>query len=312
AWVKDQERWKDVPMAQAGAGAAKLSTDGKMRVARQYLALRQWKEAGALLAGMDTRAAAYLAAQARAGVEESTDTAKLAALYSGLIDRFDGRDGKPAEVAVLDWILALHKADAAAALPYINGLPALLERLERSPDAAAEGYAKVDILYQAATDMGEAGQDVLATGLFYRAAKLYGEMADKAARPELAKGLRLSQGRCLAGARRYSEAEAVYAGLAEKFPGEYAFHRSYAGILFKLKKYPDALREASLSEKLSYGPIHAQIVMFKARIQLEMKDRSAAMGTLRDAIAAAEVRGKEAEGELLGLKKYLKGIESGK
>lgn len=310
AWLADQQRWKAVPIAAAEAGAAKLDEAGRLRLARQYLTLENWKEARAVLAGLDTRAAAYLDAQARVKEEKSTDTVKLAALYGGLINRFDGRDGQPAEAAVLDWVSALYQADPKAAKPYIDGLDGLIDRLNASKDAAAEGYGPEDVLFGAASDMDDAGLDALAAGLYGRAAQVYGGLADKAPRPELAKGLRISQARCLAGARRYKEAAEVYAGLTEKFPGEYAFHRSYAAALLKLKEYPEALKEASLAERLSYGDIHSQIVTLKAKIQAAMGDKPAAAATLRAAIAAAEAPGVLSAGSTGGMKNYLKELET--
>jgi thiol-disulfide isomerase/thioredoxin len=310
AWLGDQQRWKDTPIAAAEAGAAKLDAAGKLRLARQYLALEKWGEARAVLAGLDTRAAAYMDAQARVKEEKSTDTVKLSALYRGLIDKFDGRDGQPAEASALDWVSALYQADPKAAKPYVDGLDGLIDRLNASKDVAAEGYGPEDVLFGAATAMDDAGLSDLAAALYVRASKAYEALADKAARPELAKGLRISQARCLAAAGRYAEAAPVYAGLTEKFPGEYAFHRSYASVLLKLKKYPEALAEASLAEKLSYGDIHAQIVTLKAKVQAEMGDKPAAEATLRAAIASAEAPG--AGGPTGSLKKYLKELEAQK
>jgi thiol-disulfide isomerase/thioredoxin len=309
AWIGEQERWKDMPLAKAEAGAAGLDEAGRLRLARQYVALEKWEKARAVLSGVNTRAAAYLNEQALVGSEKSTDTVKLSALYRGAISRFDGHDGQPAEGAVLDWIAALYKADPAAAKPYIAGLDGLITRLDASPEAAAEGYGPEDVLFEAASDMADSGQDGLAVSLFGRAAKAYGDLAVKAPRPGLAKGLRLSQARCLAAAGRYDEAAAVYAGLVEIFPGEYAFHRSYASILLKLKKYPEALKEASLAERLSYGDIRYSIISLKAKIQAEMGDKPAAAATLRGAIAAAGTSG---EKETAGLRKYLTELEGGK
>jgi thiol-disulfide isomerase/thioredoxin len=311
AWIAEQKRWKDVPVAVAEAGAAKLDEAGRMRLARQYVTLEKWKEARAVLAGLNTRAAAYLDAQAQVKEEKSTDTVKLAALYRGLIDRFDGHDGQPAEASVLDWIAALYKADHKAAKQYMDGINGLISSLNSSTDAAAEGYGPEDILYGAATAMDDADRGDLAAPLYVRAAAVYGGLADKALRPELAKGLRLSQARCLVSAGKDEAAAAVYAGLVRKFPAEYAFHRSYANVLSRLNKYPEAISEVSLAEKLSYGDIHSQIVMLKARIQAKSGDKSGAAATLRAAIAAAEVPG-SSDAASGGMKKYLKELESAK
>lgn len=310
AWLAEQERWRGLPLAKAEAGIAGLDEAGRLRLARQYMVLEKWKEARSVLAGIGTRAAAYLDAQAMAKEETSTDTARLSALYSGLLERFDGRDGQPAEASSLEWISALHKADPAAAKPYIDGLNGLIASLISSKDAAAEGYGPEDVLYGAASAMDDAGRADLAAPLYARAAGAYGELADKAPRAGLAKGLRLSQGRCLAAAGQYEAAAAVYSGLAGKFPAEYAFHRSYAGVLLKMKKYPEALREARLAERLSYGDIHSQIVLLRARIQAESGDRAGAVKGLRAAIAAAEKPGSE-DGPAGGMKKYLKELEPG-
>jgi len=304
AWLADQSRWKDLPLAKAEAGAAPDAA-ARLRLARQYLVLEKPEKARALLAGLDTRAAVYLDAQALVQQEKSTDTAKLSGLYRGLIERFDGQDGQPAEGAVLEWIGALHKADPQAAKPYVEGLDGIINALNASGDAAAEGYGPEDVLYAAAVSMDDAGLGDLAAALYVRAAGAYGGLAGKAPRPELAKGLRLSQARCLAAAKSYAAAADIYAGLTAEFPGEYAFHRSYAGLLLKLKKYPQALEEASLAEKLSYGDIHSQIVVLKARIQAEMGDKPGALATLRAAITAAEAPGATGAGPTGAIKKYL-------
>jgi len=284
SWLKEQEGWKEQPIEKARAAAASLDEAGKLRVAKDYMGAGKWAEARRTLAGMNTRTAAYLDAQARLRAEDSTDTVKMTGLYRSLIERFDGHDGLDAEGAVLDWIAALQKLDPAAAKPYIGGLDALIERLKISKDAEAEGYSLTDILYQAAAAMADAGLPGLSKDLYGRAALAYGELAGKAARPDLAKGLRMSEARCLMGAKRYQDAADVYGALVEKFPAEYAFHRSYANALLELKKYPEALKEASLAAELSYGDIHTSVVILKAKIQLAQKDREGAVKTLKDAL----------------------------
>ena len=288
AWVKDQELWKDQPIAKVKAEVASLDEAGRLRVAKEYLGGEKWAEARKALAGMNTRAAAYLDAQAQVKETNSTDTAKMAGLYRGLIDRFDGHDGQDAEGTVLDWIAELQKLDPVAAKPYIAGLDALIARLNFSKAAVAEGYDTTDVLYQAATAMEDSGLSELAMDLYGRAALAYAAVADKAAGPELAKGLRMSQARCLMGAKRYAEGAAVYGALAEKFPGEYSFHRSYANALLELKKYPEALKEAGLAAQLSYGDIHSSIVILQAKIELAQKNKAGAIKTLNDELAALD------------------------
>ncbi len=306
AWVKEQEKWKDQPIAKAKAEVSKLDEAGKLRVAKEYMAGEQWGEARKILAGVNTRAAAYLDAQALVHENVSTHTVKMTELYLGLIGRFDGSDGQDAEGAVLDWIAALQKIDPAAAKPYIAGLDALIGRLNVSKDAAAEGYGPEDVLYQAATDMEDAGLKDLATDLYGRAAKAYGGLAAKAAGPELAKGLHMSQARCLMAAGLYAEGAAVYGGLAGQFPAEYAFHRSYAGALLQLKKYPEALEEAKLAARLSYGDIHSSIVILQAKIELAQKDKAGAVKLLNDAVAEADA----AKVSSRGLKEYLEKVKA--
>jgi hypothetical protein len=306
AWIKDQEKWKDQPIEKAKAGVATLDEAGKIRVAKEYMAGENWAEARKLLAGINTRAAAYLAAQAQVQEADSTDTVKMTELYRGLIKRFDGSDGQPAEGAALDWTAALQKIDPAAAKPYIAGLDALVGRLLVSKDAEAEGYGPEDVLYQAAVGMDDAGLKDLAKGFYARAAKAYGGLADRAARPELAKGLRMSQARCLMGAELYADGAAVYGGLAKQFPAEYAFHRSYAGALLQLKKYPEALGEATLAARLSYGDIHFSIVILKARIELAQKNKTGAIKTLDDAVAEADASKLSSR----GLKEYLEKVKA--
>ena len=281
-----------------------------MRVARWYLGGERWAEARAALAGVDTRTAAYLDAQARAKEPASTDTVRLTELYRGFIDRFDGQDGLDAEPAALDWIAALHKINPAAAKPYLAGLDALLGRLKNSRAARDEGYDYTDVLYQAAEVTGEAGLEDLSKDLCGRAALAYADLAAKAARPELAKGLRMTQARCLLGAKRYGEAAAVYAALTEKFPAEYAFHRSYAGALFTLKKYPEALKEAGLAARLSYGDIHTNILVLKAKIELAMEDRTGAIRTINAGLAELGVSTGAPRGAEADFKELLKKAEA--
>ncbi len=307
SWVGEQVRWKDQPIEKAKA-AAGLDEAGRLRIAKNYMAAEKWAEARKALAGINTRSAAYLDAQAQISGAESTETVKMLPLYMGFIDRFDGHDGLPAEGAVLDWIAALHKLNPEAAKPYVSGLDALIERLNNSKDALEEGYAPTDVLYQAATDMDEAGLADLSNGLYIRAAGAYGEQADKAEKPELAKGLRMSQARCLMGAKLYKDAAAVYGGLVEKFPGEYAFHRSYASALLQLKNYPEALKEACLAVDLSYGDIHSSAVILKARIELAQKNKAGALKTIKDALAKLEASKDNSPSASRGLKAYLKDL----
>ncbi len=308
SWIAEQVRWKDQPIEKVKADAAGLDEAGRLRVAKNYMAAEKWAEARKALAGIGTRTAAYLDAQAQISGAESTATAKMLPLYMGFIDRFDGHDGLPAEGAVLDWIAALHKLDPEAAKPYISGLDELIGRLNNSKDALQEGYEPTDVLFQAATDMDEAGLADLSNGLYIRAAGAYGEQADKAEKPELAKGLRLSQARCFMGAKLYKEAAGIYYGLVKRFPEEYAFHRSYAGALLQLKNYPEALREADLAVNLSYGDIHSSAVILKARIELAQKNKAGALKTIRDALAKLEATKDSSPAASRGLKAYLKDL----
>ena len=154
--------------------------------------------------------------------------------------------------------------------------------------------------------MEDAGLKDLAKDLYARAAGVYGGMAAKAAKPELAKGLRMSQARCLMGAELYSEGAAVYGGLAAQFPAEYAFHRSYAGALLQLKKYPEARDEARLAARLSYGDIHSSIVILQAKIELAQKNKAGAIKTLSAGVAEADA----AKVSARGLKEYLEKVEA--
>ncbi len=310
AWIKDQERWKDQPIEKAIAAVASLEEAGKLRVARWYMTGSKWAEARGALSGLNTHAAAYLDAQAQVEENKSTDTVELTGLYCGLIDRFDGKDGLDAEGAVLDWTAALYKLNPAAAKPYIAGLDALIERLKVSKDAVNEGYDYTDVLYQAAVDMDDAGLEDLSKDLYGRAAQAYSDMAVASARADQAKGLRMSQARCLMGAKRYKEAATVYGGLTAKFPEEYAFHRSYSGALLTMKDYPEALKEAGLAARLSYGDIHSSIMVLKAKIELAQKDKAAAIKTLNAALAELAAAGGGARGAESDLRELLKKAEA--
>ena len=313
AWVKKQEAWKDRPIAKAKLSASSLDEAGKLRVAEVYIEEGKWLEARGLLAGLKSRYALYLEACARVKGEEAGDSKNMAALYRELIERFDGRDGQDAITGVTDWIAELHKLDPAAAKPYIDSLETLAERLLRSREAAAEGYIAPDIFVNLAEAMDQAGLSDQARAFYDRASYTYAALAEKAASPELAKGLRMSQGRYLSRVKRYSDAASVYGALAEKFPGEYEFHYSYANALFELKKYSEALREVSSAEKLSYGDIGLHIMLLKARIEMAQKNKAGALKTLREAIAGADLPGDSTlslHRTYQLLKDYLKEVEA--
>ncbi|MCX5792109.1 MAG: thioredoxin family protein [Elusimicrobia bacterium] len=312
-WVKEQERWKWQPIEKATSAAAVLDEAGKVRVARYYMDAENWGEARAALKGARTRYAAYLDAAAQLKTAEASGAAGLTAMYMEFIERFDGRDGQDAESGVMDWIGALCKLAPAAGRPYLEGLDALAGRLQRSGDVLKEGYLAPDILTQLASALDEAGLPEQAAVFNGRAADAYAALAGKAGSAGQAKGLRMSQAKSLMGAGRYEDAAAVYAALAESFPGEYPFHRSYANALLKLKKYPEALKEAALAANLSYGDIKLNVLLTKARIEMAQNDKAAAVRTLRDAMAGADLPGDSklpTHGAYQGLKDYLKEVEA--
>ncbi len=319
AWVKDQRRWKDLPIAEAEAKVSSLDGDGRLRVAKARLGEKEWKAAMDLLSGIKTREAEFLYASAQVSMAEndakkdvkaSTGPASpLVPVYRDAIARFDGSDGKAAEADIMEWVGDLYKLDPAAAKPWLDELPVLVKRFLLSKETAAEGYAPADIYVTVADMLDDAGLSKEAAPYYLEAARDYASQAAKASNPERAKGLRYSQARYLLAAGRTGEAASVYGELARRFPGEYAFHRAYASALTKLGKYPEALREARLAEKLSYGDVRYGIMMQMAKIQLAHEDRPGAVKTLMAALSGAE---SEKSGYASPIRKYLDEVRKGK
>ncbi|HOW89018.1 MAG TPA: thioredoxin family protein [Elusimicrobiales bacterium] len=292
AWLREQERWKGLPIADAKERASSLDEAGRLRVAKVYMSEKEWAKARSLLSGIASLEAEHLDASCSLELAaSSTDTSRLAGLYRDAIARFDGSDGRPAVPGVVDWITALNRLDAGAAKPWLEGAGTLAERLVSSKEAASGGYTAEDIYAALGDALDGAGMKERAAEMYSKAAAGYGARAENAGRAEAAKGLRMSQAGNLAAAGRYGDAAAVYGELAAAFPGEYPFHRSLASMLFRMKKYPEALREASLAAGLAYGDIRLDILYLKARIEAEMRDRTAALKTLDDAIASADLPG---------------------
>jgi thiol-disulfide isomerase/thioredoxin len=323
AWVRSQQGWKDKPIAEARAKGASLDEAGRLRVAKAYLREKDWAAAKKLLDGIATREAAYLhmyaaVAQAEADSEAAAKTSSAAAagmapVYAAAIKAYDGADGQPAESGVLEWLGSLHKLDPAAAAPWLDSADALAARLVSSGEAAAEGYTPEDIYVSAGDLLQGAGREEKAAAMFSKAADAYAALAAKAA-PEASKGLRMNQARYLTAAGRLDEAAAVYAGLTGEFPGEYAFHRSYAGLLRKLKRLPEAIKESGTAAELSYGDIRLSILLAKAQMEAE-GDKSAAIRTLKGALASTELpadRKLGSHGIYGRLKEYLRELEAGK
>ena len=312
-WVKKQQSWKSSPLAAAKASASSLDEAGRLRVAEAYLSEEKWAEAAALLKGIPSRYAAYLAAYAEFKKRAAAGEKDLASLYKGLIERFDGRDGQDAMGSVPDWVAELHKLDPDAAKPYLDDLDGLAARLAASKEAAAEGVAGPSIPLTLAYALHKAGLGERAKEYFLKTAAAYGALAEGAGSPERAKGLRMMQCRYLGQVEKYEEMAAIYAGLVEKFPSEYAFHRSYASVLLKLGKHQEALNEAVLAAGLSYGDIRLQILRLKAEIELARKDKAAAVKTLREALAEADLpkdRTLGTHGAYRGLKDSLAKVEA--
>lgn len=204
-WVKEQETWKNQPIAEAKNAAAKLDAAGKLRVAKYYLDAKNWSEARAALEGLKTRYAAYLDASAQLRIAESSAAAGLPAMYKEYIERFDGRDGQNAESGVMDWIGDLYKLEPAAAKPYIEGLDVLAGRIEKSGDAIKEGYIAADVFSQLSGVLDDAGLHEQAAAYAGRSADAYAALAGKAGSAGLAKGFRMSQAKSLMGAGRYED-----------------------------------------------------------------------------------------------------------
>lgn len=319
AWVKDQRRWKDMPIADAEAKVSSLDEAGRLRVAKARLAGKNWQGAMDLLSGVKTREAEFLYASARVSkaeeaagkdVKASTGPASpLVPVYKDAIARFDGSDGKDAEADIMEWIGELYKLDPASAKPWLDEVPLLVKRFLASRETANEGYAPADIYVTVADTLDDAGLSKEAAPYYLEAARDYASQAAKVSNPERAKGLRYSQARYLMAAGRAEEAASVYGELARRFPEEYAFHRAYSAVLTKLKRYPEALKEARRAEKLSYGDVRYGIVMQEARIELAQKDRQGAIKTLTTALSAAEA---EKSGYASPIGKFLDEVRKGK
>lgn len=290
-WVREQESWKDKPIGEAKTGALFLGEAGKMRVAKAYIGEKKWALARQLLGGIKTRTARYLEAACLVNEAEASGANNLAELYRNTATKFDGSDGEEAEIGVVDWIAALQKLDPAAAKPWLDAMDDLAARLTASRAVIEEGYAPADVYITIADALSGAGLTERADDFYFRAAAEYAAAADKVARPQDAKGLRMNHARNLSLAHRYEKAAAAYAALTEQFPDEYAFHRSYAGTLRKLKKYPQAQHEAELAANLAYGDIRLDILFMKAEIEMEQKDKAQALKTLNEAIASVELPG---------------------
>lgn len=325
AWVRSQAGWKDKPIAAAKAAAASLDEAGRLRVAKAYLHEKDWAAARRLLDGMGGDEAAYLhlyasVAQAEADTAEAAKTSSAAAsgmapVYAAAIKACDGSDGRPARIGALEWLDSLYKLDPAAAKPWIDEADALAGRLLASQAVSDEGYTAEDTLVSIADTLEKAGLGEKAAELYSRAAAGFAAQADRAAGPEAAKGLRLNQARYLVRAGRLDEAAAIYAGLTERFPKEYAFHRAYAGLLRQQKKFPEAIREAGLAADLSYGDIRLSIMLAKAQMEAEAADKAAAIRTLKGALASADLpadRKLGSHGIYGRLKEYLRELEAGK
>ncbi|MDA8131819.1 MAG: thioredoxin domain-containing protein [Elusimicrobia bacterium] len=312
AWLKDQERWKELPIAKAEETAASLDDAGKLRVAKARMDAKKWQGAMELLSELKTREAEFLHAYAGVAraVEEapSSTAAALAPVYTSAISRFDGSDGKDAEVGIMEWVGSLHRIDPKAAALWLDDADTLAGRFLASRSAEAEGYTPADIYVTVADALEEVGMKEKAGPFYFLASESCRELAEAAAAPAGAKGLRLCEGRYLAASGRYGEAAEVYAALVKAYPGEYAFHRAYAGALLKLKKYPEALLEAREAERLSYGNIRYSIIGLEARIEAEHGRKDSAVKILKEGIAAAEKAGDGAG----GLKRYLEEVEKGK
>ena len=312
AWLKDQERWKELPIAKAEETAASLDDAGKLRVAKARMDAKKWQGAMELLSELKTREAEFLhayAGVAKAVAEAPSSTAAaLAPVYTSAISRFDGSDGKDAEVGIMEWVGSLHGIDPKAAALWLDDADTLTGRFLASRSAEAEGYTPADIYVTMAETLEEAGMKEKAEPFYFLAAESCREQAEAAAAHSGAKGLRLCEGRYLAAAGRYEEAAGVYGALVKAYPGEYAFHRAYAGALQKLKKYPEALEEAREAERLSYGSIRYGIIVMEARIEAEQGRKDSAVKIPKDGIAAAEKAGDGTK----SLRRYLEELEKGK
>ncbi|MHB0997506.1 MAG: thioredoxin family protein [Elusimicrobiales bacterium] len=325
AWLRAQQGFRDRPIAAAKAAAASLDEAGRLRVAKAYLHEKDWAAARRLLDGIGGDEAAYLhmyasVAQAEADSKDAAKASSAAAaglgpVYEAAIRACDGSDGRPARIAVLEWLDSLYKLDPAAAKPWLGDAEALAARLLASAAVAEEGYTPEDTLVSLADTLDKAGLPEKAAELYSRAAAGFAAQADKVTGPEAAKGLRLNQARYLVRAGRLDEAAAIYAGLTENFPKEYAFHRAYAGLLRQQKKFTEAIREAGLAADLSYGDIRLSIVLAKAQMEAEAADKAAAIKTIRGALASADLpadRKRGTHGVYGRLKEYLRELEAGK
>jgi hypothetical protein len=95
------------------------------------------------------------------------------------------------------------------------------------------------------------------------------------------------QGRvhCLEMSGRDSEAEALVEKLMKAYPDEPTFLVRMAKLKKKQKKLDEAYAWIQKAEKLAYGYNWYSAILFKASLELEMKNRDAALGTLSGALA---------------------------
>lgn len=94
---------------------------------------------------------------------------------------------------------------------------------------------------------------------------------------------------CLEQVGRFQDAEKIYQSLLKTYNSDPTFFIRYANFLKKQKRFKDARNWAEKALQVAYGDNWLKAVMLKAKIEVAMKDRSAAQKTIRLAVSELDL-----------------------
>lgn len=116
---------------------------------------------------------------------------------------------------------------------------------------------------------------------------------------------------CLQQVGRFKDAEKIFQGLLKTYSSEPTFYIRYAKFMQKQNRLKEARAAVEKALPLAYGNNWLTAVLLKAKIEITMKDKSAAQKTIRSALAELDLSSPDPQSRDQRFAKAFRDLEQG-
>lgn len=154
----------------------------------------------------------------------------------------------------------------------------------------AQGWSRGDLLQYVAEAYETSDRSSAALRFYRQAAEAYlKDIKSLKLNETVERGYNLERAYCLWKAGDLEAAQALYESLSKRYSGEFTFYYAYARVLKDSKDFSKAQENAQKAFQFSYGDNKLRAAQLLAEIQVELQDKPAALKTVNDVLAQADI-----------------------